>query len=253
MDRFLVPRLGFALVIGLASVLIGVIVLRSPDTHGNLWEAPRPGYVRTDIAMLAGEDPREAPQTRSAFTLAGVSWRGGPPLDPGRAIYLREGCATCHGLDARGAEVGPSLAGSPPEIVTRMVRDGPKGMPAYAEAQLSAADLAKLADYLQGLKIASKSSEEVAAIQRLIYDPSVSRDELLKGKAALRRSCGACHTQPTNEEILHAFRNDAEAARLVVEMVQDTNLSIEDAKAIAHYMLAIRNGADPVKGYEPGH
>jgi len=246
-DRFLVPRLGFAVVLGLATMLIGVIVLRSPDTHGNLWEAPRPGYVRTDIAMLAGEDPREVPQTRSAFALAGTGWKGGQPLDPGRAIYLREGCATCHGLDARGAAVGPSLASSRPETLGRMVREGPAGMPAYTRDELSDADLAELAAYLQGLKVVNKSSEEVAAIQRLTYDPSVGRDALLKGKAAIRRSCGGCHSQPTEEEIRLVFGSDAEAPALVAEMVSETNLSLEDARAIAHYMLAILNGADPVK------
>ena len=36
------------------------------------------------------------------------------------------------------------------------------------------------------------------------------------------------------------------AASLVAEMLQETNLNVDDARAIANYMLAIRNGADPI-------
>lgn len=247
MDRFFIPRLGVALVVGLATVLIWVIVLRSPDTHAHLWGEARPSYTRTAIAWLSGEVPREVPRPRVALGQPGVRWEAGQPLEPGRRIYLEAGCATCHGVDARGGPVGPSLAHSFPSITKRMVREGPGGMPTYGEAVLSEAELDKMAAYLQGLAMAKPSSEEVAAIQNLTWDPAVPVGTVLKGKAALRRSCGACHTQPTREEILHAFGSDAEAAGLVAQMVYETNLSLEDARAITYYMLAILNGADPVK------
>ncbi|MFQ5854476.1 MAG: c-type cytochrome [Anaerolineae bacterium] len=249
MDRFLVPRLGFALVIGLATLLIGVIVLRSPDTHANLWNGVRPGYARTPVTMVGGEVVWEIPWAQIALLLdEEVGLRGGAsPMDPDRQVYLGAGCATCHGLDARGGPVGPPLAGSVPEIVERMVRDGPGGMPAYSEVQLSDADLEKLAAYLQRLETTEPSAEELAALQRLSYDPSVPLDVLLKGKAALRKSCHACHAPPTKAEILGAFATDAEVTSLVAQMVRETTLGLEDAEVIAYYMLAIRNGADPVK------
>jgi hypothetical protein len=128
-----------------------------------------------------------------------------------------------------------------------MVREGPGGMPVYGEAVVSEADLDKLATYLQNLKTVKPSREEIASIQRITYDPSVPTDMLLKGKVALRRSCGGCHTQPTKEEILGAFGNDTLATGLVADMVQETNLSLDDARAIAYYVLAILNRADPVK------
>jgi mono/diheme cytochrome c family protein len=249
---------GFAVVATLATVLIGFIVLRSPDTHANLWTTLHPGYARTAPIVVGQEavgdvelalDPGRAiylSLSAAVSELRAVT----TPLDPGRAVYLSAGCATCHGLDARGGPVGPSLA-NPfpdfPEIVKKMVRDGPGGMPNYSEAHLSDADLEVMAAYLQKLAAPRPNSEEIAAIQNLKWDPTVPQALALQGKAALRRSCAACHTQPTNEEILSAFSTDGQAAGLVAEMVSETNLSLEDARAIAYYMMALLHGADPVK------
>ncbi|GEM_PF-994890 len=247
MYKFLVPLGGFAVVASLATVLIGVIVLRSPDTHANLWTQVDPTYTRTEIALLSGAVDTEAHPVGVALLLPGIKLEAMQSADPGRQVYLEAGCGTCHGLDALGGPVAPPLAGSFPDIVKRMVREGPGGMPVYASAHLTDADLANLATYLRGLEVARPDSEKIAALQRLIYDPSVPLNVLLKGKAAIRRSCGACHAQPGQEDIQRAFSSDAEAAGLVADMVYETNLSLEDATAIAHYMLAVLNGADPMK------
>jgi mono/diheme cytochrome c family protein len=118
-------------------------------------------------------------------------------------------------------------------------------MPAYSQEHLGAADLVELTAYLNGLDSIKPGSEEVAAIQRLVFDPTTPKDILLRGKAAIRRSCGACHAQPDRDDLLRAFRTDAEATELVAEMLAETNLSLEEAAAIAHYILAIRHGTDP--------
>lgn len=241
MDRFLVPRLGLVLVLGLATLLIGVIVLRSPDTHGNLWNRVKPGYARTTVATLGGEVAFGMPGGLALHS-PGVLWQGASPMDPGRRAYLGAGCATCHGLDATGAVVGTSLAGADPEITKNVVRNGPGGMPAFAKSQLSDDDLDKLTAYLQGLGTAMPSAGEMTTLSQLSYDPSVPLDVLLKGKAALRRSCGACHTPPSKEEMMGGF----DVGSLLATMVQQTNLSLEDAKLIGYYILAIRNGADPL-------
>ncbi len=239
MRNFLIPMGGFAAVAMLATVLIGV-VLRSPDTHSNLWTTVQAGYSRTSPIYVGQEVALSLDvEHTQAGTLAS--------MDPGRAIYLTRGCATCHGVDARGGPVGTSLAGSFPEIVKSSVREGRGGMPAYTEAHLSEADAATLAAYLQGVKVARPGPEDAAKIASLTWDPSVPRDMLLQGKAAIRRSCGACHAQPTKEEILSAFGSDSMATGLVAEMLRNTNLSLEDATAIAYYMMAILHGADPVQ------
>ncbi len=256
MDRFLVPRLGLAAVIAVATVLIGIL-LRGPDTNGNLWREVPPGYTRTEVTVV-GENGASmtmpvtaaSPGPRIALALPEMTFGAATtPMAPGKRVYVQAGCATCHGVDAQGGPVGPPLAGSDPKIVTRMVREGPAGMPSYTEAQLNNADMDKLVAYLQGLKTAPKlTTEELAALARLTYDPAVPTSVLLKGKADLRRSCGGCHTQPNEEEISGAFASDFDAMSTVAAMAaRKTNLNFEDARAIANYMLALRNGADPVK------
>lgn len=244
MGRYLVPIGGAAMVAGLAGVLIWKIVLLSPDTHAHLWETWHPGYTRTSPIFVA---PEPVGDVELALGTGRIEGENPGPLEPGRAIYLTLGCSTCHGLDARGGPVGPSLAGTRPQILEHMVRDGPNGMPAYTKDHITDADLATLAAYLQRLEVARPDFAEIAALQRLAYDPATPLDVLLNGKAALRRSCGACHTQPSKEEILSAFGSDSLATGLVAQMVEQANVSLEDGKAIAHYMMAILHGADPVK------
>ena len=267
MHKLVVPLIGSLVVVTLASVLISV-VLRSPYTHANLWETVPASYTRTspilvgqevgDVelaldgeAALAGNRITSLGLVGPVAGIEGLQAGNGSAIEQGRAVYLTRACATCHGLDAGGGPVGPSLAGSSPETVQRMVREGRGGMPAYSEEHLTDAGLAELSTYLSGLDIARPSSEDIAALQRLTYDPFVPKDVLLKGKVAIRRSCGACHVQPDKEDIVRAFSSDAQAAGLVAEMVYETNLSLEDAKAITYYMLAIVNGADPMKAPPP--
>ena len=103
--------------------------------------------------------------------------------------------------------MGPSLAGIAPDVVERMVREGRGGMPLYSDRHLSAADLVDLATYLQGLEAGRPPPEEIAALQRLTYDPSTPLDALLRGKAAIRRSCGGCHNQHGGIRPLHGRRH----------------------------------------------
>lgn len=242
MRRFLAPLAGLGVVATLATVLIG-IVLRSPDTHGNLWETIPAEYRRTALEIIGHGGSHLAmagePSAHPSAHREGIS--------EGRVLYLGHGCATCHGLNAEGGPVGPSLAGSLPEIVKRIVREGPGGMTAHSEAYLTDADLGQMAAYLEELKVVKPSADEIATLLRITYDPATPLDLLLKGKAALRRSCGACHVQPSKEEILSAFGSDSLATGLVAQMVQNANVSLEDGKTIAHYMMAILHGADPVK------
>lgn len=252
MDRFFIPRLGLLIVAGLATLLIGVVVLRNPDTHGNLWNQIKPGYTRTAVATLDGEVVPEIPPSRIALEVPRSQMssqnlsrpgEGASPMDPGRRVYLEAGCPTCHGLDARGSVVGAALAGAIPEIAKNVVRNGPGGMPIFTKANLSDADLDSLTSYLKGLKTTGGSPEELDALKRLSFDPSVPVGVLLEGKAVLRKSCGACHAPPRKEEIRGGF----DVGSLLVEMARIPNLSPEDAKLLAYYLMAIRNDVDPVR------
>jgi len=243
---FLVPRLGFLVVIGLAITLIGV-VLRSPDTHANLWTQVDPTYARTEVAQLSGEMTTEAHPAGISLFVPSLSWQAALPADPGKQVFLRAGCGMCHGIDALGGPVAPLIAGSSLETVKHMVREAPGGMPAYAQGALSDSDLEAMAGYLAGLPGSNPPIDELSTLADLTYNPSVPLDVLLKGKAAIRRSCGACHTQPTREEILSEFSSDYVATHRTAKMVQNAKLSLEDGKAVANYILAVIHGADPVK------
>ena len=156
MGKYFVPIAGASIAVTVASVLIFKIVLLSPDTHAHLWETLHPGYTRT-APILVGAGPVGDVELSLPTGQAG----GDNPVtnDPGRAIYLTRGCSTCHGLEARGGPVGPSLAGSSYDVVERMVREGRGGMPAYSEDHLGAAAITELATYLGGLADASPKPE----------------------------------------------------------------------------------------------
>jgi len=79
----------------------------------------------------------------------------------GREVYLNAGCSACHGLNAEGTGVGPSVAGHTAEQVHQQVRSPLAQMPAYSQAQLSDADLDKIAVYLVGLEPMEEHAEPV--------------------------------------------------------------------------------------------
>ena len=247
MDRFFVPRMGLLIVAGLATLFIGVVVLRNPDTHGNLWNQIRPGYDRTTVATLEGEVVPEIPLSRVLLEVPRARLSAGDDvisMDPGRQAYLALGCAKCHGLDAEGGPVGPALGGADPQVAKNVLRNGPGNMPAYPEVTLRDEDLDKLAQYLNGLETQRPSPQELAsAMKELSFDPLVPRGVLLKGKTAMRKYCGACHAPPNEFQIRGGFDMNS----LMLEMAREPTLSLEEAKSIGLYMMAIRNDVRPLK------
>ncbi len=129
---------------GLAFTLIAVVIARSPYTHGNL----RPeGYDRTDVIYVDEEHPFEG----LGLADARLADTGEPALD-GRALFFKYGCASCHGLQGKGAAVGKDLSKSDAEEISKEVRRGPKTMPAFESANLTDADLEKLIAFLQSTR-----------------------------------------------------------------------------------------------------
>lgn len=77
----------------------------------------------------------------------------------GTGVVLYDGkCAACHGVDARGA-VGPNLRCR--RGILAAVRSGKDGMPAFAAAQLSEADVAAIEDFLAGFCAAPATTTTV--------------------------------------------------------------------------------------------
>ena len=146
MHRLLVSStiIGLITISGLAFTLIGIVIARSPYTHGNL--SPE-GYHRTEIALVGEEQPFEGlglADPRLAQT--------GDPVQDGRMLFFKYGCASCHGFQGEGAVVGKDLGSADAEEISEEVRQGPKTMPAFLVSVLSDSDLQKLIAFLRSIK-----------------------------------------------------------------------------------------------------
>ena len=135
------PIVGAIMMSGLAFTLVGVIIARSPYTHGNLdWN----GYDRTELSFVGEDVPFEGLGLRDQR----LADTGDPAMD-GRALFFGYGCASCHGLQGKGGTVGKNLSKADSEEISDNVRRGPKTMPAFESGVLSDADLQKLIAFLQ--------------------------------------------------------------------------------------------------------
>jgi len=135
------PILGAIMMSGLAFTLIAVVIARSPYTHGNL----RPeGYNRTDIIYLGEDHPYDG------FPLADPALAStGDPAQDGGVLFFGYGCASCHGLQGKGAAVGKDLSKADAEEISQQVRRGPKTMPSFDPSVLPDSDLQKLIAFLK--------------------------------------------------------------------------------------------------------
>ncbi len=149
-------------------------------------EAPMPDRRRVIIILLAaiiiaaiaaaGRADR-ALSAGSGLTAASSARRddAAEPASPG-ALIFKENCAGCHGPDASGTEIGPTLkAVNDSSLVERVVRSGKGPMPSFA-ARLSGAEIGAVAEY-----IASTSTISLAG------------GTLSRGGSLYRLDCAGCH------------------------------------------------------------
>ncbi len=143
-----IPRVmvGF---VAFTSVGMFLVVLTRPQSHANL--DPAGSFDRVTPAVVGAQ-----------YDYPGMGGDGPDPVfggGVGESIYVRSGCAGCHGLVGGGAVVGGTLVDE--RGVDALgdfldeVREGPKGMPAYAETTLSDDDVRKIHDYIGGAGSAS--------------------------------------------------------------------------------------------------
>ncbi len=134
--------------IGAAVLMIALTLLvigaRSPFTHVNLDEGFDPNYTRTEQTLVGDPIPYEG---------GGLAVPHASDLvERGKQLFVAKGCASCHGLDGRGAIIGLSVAGTKADKLHSKALAGPKGMPAYAPDALTDEDLAAIAAYLNASK-----------------------------------------------------------------------------------------------------
>lgn len=140
--NLLFPALIGAGVLTLALSLL-TIVARSPYTHSNLNLGFDAGYTRTQ-QMTVGEP---VPVAGNMLAVP----RATDPVALGKQLFVSNGCAGCHGIDAHGSIIGPAIAGVTAEKLRVKTNVGPKGMLPYAPGALSDQDLAAIAAYLQAM------------------------------------------------------------------------------------------------------
>jgi cytochrome c oxidase cbb3-type subunit III len=143
-------------------------------------------------------------------------------------------CASCHGLDGKGAERGPDIA-TRPEVtklsnqdLLKVLQSGVpgKGMPAFAE--FGSAKLSSLVTYLRTLQ-GKDSAVQTAG------DPQLGR-ELFFGKAG----CSTCHMVNGNGGFLGpelsqygAGHRPAEIRAAIVDPRERANERYRDAEVVA--------------------
>jgi mono/diheme cytochrome c family protein len=142
MNRYFVPAVLVFAISGLAITIIGVVVARSPYTHGNL--ASPAGYTRTKVAYLGETYLFEGmPLAKPAEA------QTGDPVHDGGMLFFQYGCAACHGSSGGGGAVGKALNDASANKIRTKVRDGPKNMPAFSSDSLPDADMEKLIAFIQ--------------------------------------------------------------------------------------------------------
>ena len=139
-----ISRFNFATVIFAAGFVVAVtlvtVLLRNPATHSNLEDPEH--YDRTRLVYLGEEYPYDGFGARTGSLPAGSD-----PHDAGGQLYLRRGCASCHGLYGEGATVGPelwSIGNDEVGDVVNDLRNPPLGMPHYPSSVLTDAQIEEI-------------------------------------------------------------------------------------------------------------
>ncbi len=176
----------------LFAVGLVALLIRSPDTHHNF---DPDGYTRSPVAYL------DAAYVYPGPGLADDAGPTGDAVADGRALFLKTGCAGCHGLDAQGAASARSPAFATRQWLETVVRTGlPGGMPAYAEADLTDADL----DLIQAFLLHARDllADEVppgadpaaATTTTTVPDGAAAgTPTFAEVMQILQPNCGACH------------------------------------------------------------
>ena len=117
-------------------------------------------------------------------------------LDRGKAVY-GVSCAFCHGSDAAGGEIGPSLLRSSVvledqngELIAPIVHGArvDKGMP---RIDISEPQIKDIAAWLHSLKVASRTDPNENAINIVTGNASA-------GQAFFQKTCSSCHSTETD-------------------------------------------------------
>lgn len=86
-----------------------------------------------------------------AWVVSSVSSVYAADAKAGKAVFDSTKCGMCHGKDAKGTKMAPSLAGKGDAKAKDAIVSGKKKMPAYGK-KLKPADVDNILEYLKGIK-----------------------------------------------------------------------------------------------------
>ena len=104
--------------------------------------------------VLHGQAAEAKSQAKPVAQKAGISPASSQLVASGAALYGSLACVGCHGAQAQGGSIGPTLhhLGDPDAKIARHIKNGfPGRMPAYKN-QLSGAQINVLVAYIQSLE-----------------------------------------------------------------------------------------------------
>lgn len=88
----------------------------------------------------------------AALLLGSVTASYAADAKAGKAVFDSTKCSMCHGKDAKGGKMGPSLAGKADAKAKGAIQNGIKPkMPAYGK-KLKAADVDNILEFLKSVK-----------------------------------------------------------------------------------------------------
>jgi mono/diheme cytochrome c family protein len=132
----------------------------SPPARQPTNEAVNTSPTTTAAPSATGAPPAPAPATVAAAP--------GPGVNPGRAVFVSQGCAACHGANAGGTHFAPSLIGIsakfPGDALTTLLHHPNAKMRSGGMPPVTAnpAEMKQLIAYLSSLNVSGAASPGVA-------------------------------------------------------------------------------------------
>jgi ubiquinol-cytochrome c reductase cytochrome c subunit len=177
-------------------------------------------------------------------------------VERGRALYL-EGCGSCHGLNAEGTSVAPSLIGAGAASVHFQVATGrmPLAAPVVQaerkDPSYSEEEIAELAAYIASLG----PGPAIPTAEQL----DTTNADLARGGELFRTNCAQCHNfagkgaaltqgkkapslmQATGQEVYEAMLTGPQN----MPVFGDGTLSVEDKQDILKYVAHLQDQTQP--------